>query len=133
MDLGSAKAIVELQKKHNELLDVVQKGSANEAKQGHALLEEFPDNYQLQETAKEAERLAERSAALAKAKRNPYASLGPFYELLKRIQWIFSDEGLKWIFGLLLTVCGGGSAASILHFRQKVKIAHKQDPNKPLE
>ena len=125
LDIGSAKAIKELQGAHNELLGVVQQGAHNDAKEGTALVKEFPDNHQLKETSKAAERIAEKAASLAKVERDPYASLGPINGLIERINWLFSEEGLVYVFGLIAAALGYGNISAL----GKARRAHKADPS----
>ena len=133
LDIGSAKAIKELQKAHNELLPVVQQNTATDAKLATILTQEHPDNLPLKEVVKAQERTAERAAQLAKVERDPYASLSQFGVLIERINWLFSDEGLL----MLATLIGGmgdmGGMAKIIQLKNRVKQAHKTDPNKPLD
>ena len=133
LDIGSAKAIVELQDGYNESIIVMQKLAETDAKLAHELAIEFPDNLRFQEIAKQHERNAERAAALAKVTRDPYAGLGEFGVLLQRINWLFSDEGLKWLLSIVLGLTGLGGGARIMHLTGKVKRAHQADPNTPIE
>ncbi len=128
LDLGSAKAIIELQESHNEMLYVLQGVASTDAKFAAVMVEKFPEDFAFKEISKAHDRNAERASALAKVKRDPYASLGDIGALIKRINWLFSDDGIKWLIGVVMLAMGFGGGGKIMQLMGKAKRAHKADP-----
>jgi hypothetical protein len=124
LDIGSAKALKEVQEGHNDLLPVVQALAANESRLVGALQEEHPENHIIKESAKEAARVSARASELAKVELSPYSSLGPLAGLISKLNWLFSYEGAMYVLGILTTIMTGRS----IHLGGKVRRAIQAPP-----
>jgi len=140
LDIGSAKAVKENQVKINEIIPVLQRVASTDAKFAAIMVQEFPDILSFKDIAKAHERSAVEAAAITKAKLDPYASLGELGSLIKKLNWLFSKEGLLWVIGAVATAMGLGGGGTIIKLLgkikdqdEKIKQAHKADPNKPLD
>ena len=135
LDLGSAKAVKQNQEKINEIIPVLQSRAKTDARFAAVMVEEFPEILSFKEIAKAHERSYTEAAAITKADLDPYASFGELGSLIKKLNWLFSKEGLLWIIGALMGVGGIGGGGAIFKLmgnvkaaNEKAKRAHRADP-----
>ena len=117
LDIGSAKAIKEIQEKHNEHIPIIQNNAKNIRNLSKGLNEQHPKIHSYKRVLAESERNYERALLLTKATADPYSQIGVLIKWLEKLDWLLSPEGLAMIGSLLFGAGGAGLA-----FKQTRKV-----------